>query len=442
LPQWPPVFRNNFEVAAPSHIEPLCLWTLTGSDPATRKTAVVSALTYPLSQWEKEQAELMKPEISKVKHTIDVNEERIKQLKIKASKADDQAAREACLLEITNIENTTPKPLIAPRLWSDDATPEKLANLLCVHHEKMSLISDEGGTFEVLAGLYSNGKSNVNTYLKSHAGAPVRVDRQLGSVMLEKPALSFGLAVQTQVISDLAQGNKARFRGNGMLARFLYFIPKSNVGSRDVRRKYVIPVSLKTEFQHRVYQLLNIHPVYDEMGNEQARILTLSSEALEAYLQFSAYIESKQGDGNEFYSMQDWTGKLPGAALRIAGIFHVAEHTDGTPVISLMTMERALDLCQLLIPHVKAAFDLMGSDQAVNDAKIVFSWLTALPSDRFTQHDALKRHEGRFKRLDRLKKALEVLTERHIISEPKSIHTGARPSIQYLKNPLIREVQL
>jgi putative DNA primase/helicase len=104
-----------------------------------------------------------------------------------------------------NIENTTPEPLTVPRLFTDDTTPEKLANLLLVNQERMAVISDEGGTFEVLSGLYSNGKSNVNTYLKAHSGTPVRVDRQLGSVILDKPALSFGLAVHPDVISGLAE---------------------------------------------------------------------------------------------------------------------------------------------------------------------------------------------------------------------------------------------
>jgi hypothetical protein len=82
----------------------------------------------------------------------------------------------------------------------------------------------------------------------------------------------------------------------------------------------------------------------------------------------------------------------------------------------------------------------MGSEQAVSDAKIIFTWLTGFTQDRFTQREALKKHEGRFKRLERLKKALDVLIERHIISPPQASHgdKGGRPGTYYLINPVIR----
>ncbi len=432
--------QKKFEVASPTHTEPINVWTLIGSEPGTRKSAVVNCLTYPLSVWEKGQAEILKPEISRIQHTIDVNQERIVSLKKQAAKAENQSDRDGLVLEIMNIENTTPKPLTIPRQYTDDVTPEKLANLLLENRECMSVISDEGGTFEVLSGLYSNGKSNVNTYLKGHAGTPVRVDRKSGSVILEKPALTFGLAVQPDVISGLADGSKAKLRGNGMLARFLYFLPKSTVGHRDVRKSYIIPEILKAQYQNLIFELLNIAPVFDENGNEQPRILTLSPDALDAWLQFSEYIENKQGENGELHSIQDWSAKLPGAALRIAGLLHVAEHMERTPVISFATTERSLDLCELLIPHAKAAFDLMGTIQEINDAKIIFKWLKGVTGDHFTQRDSFRVHNTKFKKMERLKKALDILIERHIISDPQTTHTGGRPSISYLINPMAREV--
>ena len=435
--------QKRFEVSPyEGYTEPTNIWTCSGSDPGTRKTAVKTALTLPLTHWEKEEADAMKTDLLRVKHTRDINLKRIDQLRAKAAKPETEAAvRENCMREIMSIENDTPEELLSPRLWTDDVTPERLQGLLCDHGERMSLISDEGGTFEVMAGLYNNGRSNVNVYLQAHAGAETRVDRQGRLVILHQPALTFGLTVQPQVIADLVQGNKARFRGNGMLARFLYFMPKSNVGHRDVTRHASVPESIKAAYNDGIFKLLYIPPVFDEYGQERARILTLNPDALSAWMQFSAYIESKQGEDGEYHSIRDWTSKLPGAALRIAGIFHLVEHGEQTPIISKDTIGKALDLSELLISHARAAFDLMGSEQAVNDAKIVFTWLRSLPGDHFTQREALKKHEGRFKRLERLKKGLDVLTERHIISTPQTTATGdkgGRPGIYYLINPAIR----
>lgn len=435
--------QKRFEISPyEGYTEPINIWTCSGSAPGTRKTAVKTALTLPLTYWEKEKSDTMRTDILKVNHMRDINLKRIELLKSKASKPETEAAiRDACMTEIIDIDNNTPPELLSPRLWTDGVTPERLQGLLCDHGERMGLISDEGGTFEVMAGLYNNGRSNVNVYLQAHAGAETRVDRQGRLVILNRPALTFGLTVQPQVITDLVQGNKARFRGNGMLARFLYFIPNSNVGHRDVTRHTAVPESIRIAYINGVFSLLNIPPVFDEHGQEQARILSLHPDALSVWMQFSAYVESKQGEDGEYHSFCDWTSKLPGAALRIAGIFHLVEHGEQTTVISRYIMEKALDLSELLISHARAAFDLMGSDQAVNDAKIVFTWLRNLPNNHFTQREALKRHEGRFKRLERLKKALEVLIERHIISTaqtPPPGDKGGRPGIYYLINPAIR----
>lgn len=432
--------QKRFEVSPfqDDYTEPLSLWTVTALDPGNRKTGVKNAITEPLVRWEHEQAERLKPQIREVDHRRDINLKRIDQLKAKAAKPETLPSdREAYLREIVQTENDTPDKIKEPRLWTDDVTPEQLQALMANHGERMALLSDEGGIFEVMAGLYTNGRANLNVFLQSHAGAPVRVDRQGRTVTLNKPALSFGLAVQPDIISDLAQGNKSRFRGNGTLARFLYCIPKSTIGTRDVTHRAVIPESVRVKYHTGLMALLNLDPVCNEHGQEQARILTLNPDALQAWLRFSQYIESKQGVDGEFYSFQDWTSKLPGAALRIAGLLHIVEHGAANPTINRQTMERALDLSDLLISHARAAFDLMGADQAVNDAKHVLKWIMDQGEGAFTQRDCLKRHEGRFKRIDRLTKALAVLIERHIISEPQQRKTGKRPGIYYLVNPSI-----
>jgi len=421
--------------------EPVNLWTVTGLDPGNRKTAVKTALTEPLTAYEAMHAETMRPLIKKVSITRDVNLKRVEQLKAKAAKPDTpDKDREGYQAEIFQILDETPEEIKAPRLWIDDVTPERLQDLMAENGERIALISDEGGIFEVMAGLYNNGRVNMNVFLQAHAGASIRVDRQCRAVTLYHPALSFGLAVQPDVIADLSQGNKTRFRGNGTLARFLYCIPRSTIGRRDVARRSSIPETIKAKYHTGISSLLGIEPLFDEHGREQARILTLTPDALQSWISFSQYIESRQGPDGEFYAFQDWTSKLPGAALRIAGLFHVVEHGAGVPAIDRQTIERALDLCDLLISHARRAFEIMGTDQAFEDAKVIFRWIIDNRLDSFTQRDCLKKHEGRLKRVERLTKALLVLTERHIISEPikrRANKEAGRPGISFKVNPTI-----
>lgn len=417
------------------HKESLSLWTVTALDPGARKTAVKNAFVEPLVNWEAEQLIRLKPEIKTVKHRRDINQKVIDQLKARAAKPDtNSAGREELMEEIAKIENEMPDELIAPRLFTDDVTPERLQALLLDHGERMALLSDEGGIFEIMAGMYSGGKANLNVFLQSYSASAVRVDRQGRSVMLHRPALTFGLTVQPAVIRELSSGNKARFRGTGALGRFLYCLPRSTVGSRDVTQRIKIPEEVKKAYHEGIMGLLAIEPNFDSRGHERARLLTLTPEALRAWLAFSQYVEDRQGPDGEYYDIQDWTGKLPGTALRIAGLLHVVEFGEASTEISEATIERALDLAALLIEHARAAFDAMGNEAAQDDAQTVLRWIVATGKLTFRQNEVIKEIR-QFRTVERVEQALKVLTGRNMISEPFKRNTGGRPSVIYRVNP-------
>lgn len=245
--------------------EPVNLMTVTALDPASRKSAVVKAMTEPLTSWETQQAEALKEQAALVRHERDIILRSIDSIKSSVSKANTaEEERRKALAEIRRLTESMPPEIVIPRLWVDDVTPERLQNLMADNGERISVISAEGGIFEVIAGLYNGGRSNINVILQSHAGEPVRVERQGRSVTMQKPALTFGLAVQPEIISDLASGNKARFRGNGMLARLLYCLPQSTVGSRDVTKRRSVPEKIKRDYHDLIFRLLAITPLSDE----------------------------------------------------------------------------------------------------------------------------------------------------------------------------------
>ena len=77
--------------------------------------------------------------------------------------------------------------------------------------ERMAVLTDEAGIFLVMSGIYSGGSASIDVFLQAHAGSPVRVDRAEREAYLERPALSFGLALQPGILADVASGR--RFRG-------------------------------------------------------------------------------------------------------------------------------------------------------------------------------------------------------------------------------------
>ena len=415
------------------YIEPLSIWTATILPPATRKTAVLSAMTAPLSEWESEKAIELKEEIAENETLRMVNAKTIERLQNEASRCEDHNEKKMLLHKISELKLNTPGEMYPPRLWTGDVTPERLQNLLVEHGERMSVLSDEGGIFEIMSGLYSNGVANIDVFLKGHAGSPARVDRGNREAHLNSPALSFGLTIQPEVASQLSQGNKKHFRGNGTLARFLYALPENNVGRRDIRKRQIIPERIKRAYHAGIFSLLDIMDLLAS-GVSKPRVLVLDDEARESWLKFHQYIETNLRVGKEFESIQDWAGKLPGAALRIAGLCHVVESGEGNLIIGKGTLERSLDLCERLIKHAQAVFELMGGDEVSADGKHVFRWAMEQHKTFFKRSDCQQALRGRFRRVSRLIKALELLTERNYISAPEKL-TTKKPTIVYHINP-------
>lgn len=433
--------QKRFEVSpyGDDYREPLSLWTVVAMPPASRKTAVVNALTQPLIDWEVEQLDGLKDEIADTATKIAVNQKAIDRLQTEAAKAKESSKRRMLIEEINKLKSETPEELLPPRLWTGDVTPERLQNLMAEHGERMGLLSDEGGIFEIMAGLYSDGRANLDVFLQGHAGKAVRVDRGNRTVYLQKPALSFGLAVQPDVLRDFGNGGKRRFRGIGTLARFLYCIPNSNIGQRDTKQRSLIPETVKHTYRDRIIKLLGIPPILDGSNVETPRIIRLSPDAFSAWEAFAQFIESKQGEGGEYEYIQDWTGKLPGAAIRIAGVCHVAEYGETSLEINLRTITKALDICELLIPHAQIAFDMMGADQAVDDAKVILRWIVRNGDPVFKRSDCHKVHHGRFKKVGRLITALDVLRGWNVIGDVDSVQTGnvGRTTLLHHVNPKI-----
>lgn len=423
--------QRRFEVAplGCDYTEPLCLWTVSASPPGTRKSAVIGATLGPLVRWEKLHADRMRRDIAKVNAQRAVAKKRIERLLQDAAKAKDASERESVQNEIQHEELNMPEELRAPRLFTNDSTPERLQVLLAEHGERMATHSDESGCFQIMSGLYSGGQANLDVYLMGHAGSPMRVDRATRAVHLDRPALSFGLMVQPGTLADVA-GSK-RFRDSGLLARFLWCVPDSTVGTRDVRRHAPIPPHVKDAYERGIVGLLEgwSNPV------TKPRLLTLTDPARELWLDFAQHIENHQGEGGQYEQISDWTSKLPGQLARVAAVLELAEMGLTADEVSEVAMQRALQLGYLLIEHARAAFALLGTDAADTDAAAVVRWIKTNHLQDFTRREAQKAQEGRFRSVERLEKAMERLEAGEVVRSTKRRKAGAPPSVAYRVNP-------
>jgi len=432
------VAQGKYEVQVkPGYIEPMSLWACAALPPGTRKTAVLGAATAPLEIWEREQKDGMQAFIVDAESEDKTLTVKIQRMRNKAANFDGSDFKKLSG-EIKELEASLPDIPTAPQIWTNDVTPENLGTIMVKNNERMAIFSDEGGIFDNMGGRYSKGVPNLDVFLKSHAGSAVRVNRTgRQSDSLQHPALTMGLTPQPEVLRGLTE--KPGFRGRGLLARFLYVVPVCNLGYRTGNTPPMTS-EVKGKYAALVTAILNHRQEVAPGKSYVARTLILSESALQAQQIFWQSVEAKMRDGGEFGSMRDWAGKLPGAAVRIAGVLHVAHHATGSPwehPINVDTMSDAIRMAEVLSFHALAAFDMMGADPAIENARIILRWIQSQGASTFTFRDCHHKHQGRFKRAQEMEPAIEVLTERHFIRPVPAPKVAYRRSRIFEVNPAI-----
>lgn len=434
LPVLSACVQGRFEISPfgdESYREPLSVWSIVMLKSGSRKTAVHNALIEPLVRWETQERHRLQPEINHAYALRKVIEARIKKLTADAAAAKTSDDRQAITRDIEREKSETPAEIHAPRLFSGDVTAERLQSLLMEQDGRLSVLSDEGGIFSVMGGLYNGGQYSLDVFLQGHAGTALRVDRAGRVAHLDRPALSFGIAMQPGVYCDVA--SPKRFRDSGLLARFLFAVPRSNIGERDVRRRAPIPEAVVRDYDQAIQALLEGYA----QRQKNPVSLTFSNEARERWLRFAQQIEDNQGEGGPYESICDWSSKLAGATARLSCLFELAHVGNGAQDVSLSSVERAISLSELLIPHAQAAFRMLGADDAEDDALTLLSWIKRNSLHEFNRSTAQKALEGRFRKVEQLVAAASRLKEWHVLREEARRNVRARPSTVYTVNPSV-----
>ncbi|MBT2755892.1 DUF3987 domain-containing protein [Mesobacillus foraminis] len=341
-------------------VEPLNTYSLTLMGPANRKSSVFREMSRPITLFEAEEKARMEFEIQKRDSERRALIKRIEHLEgVFAKDGND-----SILQEIAGIQRDLQAlpELHIPTLITDDATPETLVTLLNQNQERIAIISAEAGLFDMIKGRYS-GQANLEVYLKGHPGDYLRVDRRGRTETVDSPLITIGVFGQPNVIKDLP----AVFQGRGLMARFLYSIPKDNKGYRDIRPK---PVSknLRERYNMAVKTLLT-YPI------EKPRVLSFDTEADILFEDFQERCEYHLREGGSLANIPEWGGKFAGNIARIAGLLHVAEHVEkasdlsSVPLkISTVTVYKAIMLEEYFMQHGLAALGYMRQNPAFEDA--------------------------------------------------------------------------
>ena len=347
--------QHQFKVVtAAGHAEHLPLMTAGAMASGERKSSTHNRLIAPLIEAQKE--------LSKDRHAkqvgIGVARKRIdQQVKRLYSETSPTPEGEKKIQEqIVALESSKPFEIGDRQLVVNDFTEAALTKALASNEESLLCASDEGGLFDNLAGRFTDAPEIV-LVLDAHCGSPFTVNRvSTGTTSLNRPLLSIAITPQPGVLARL--GAHPGFIDRGLVARFLWAMPASRVGTRKLQSKPIKP-TIELSYQNSLKQLAIQH-----RGESNMQAIALSPEAFDAWQAFALDIEPRMGKGGDLATIVPWASKLAGAVARIAAVVHLTSNP-GSPLspgpVPLDIMEKAITLGYNLIPHAIAVHQLIGS---------------------------------------------------------------------------------
>jgi hypothetical protein len=405
--------------------EPLCLYVAIAMPPGSGKSPAFRAMLAPVFEAEKDMRESAKAAISEADRERLVRMAQAEESRRKAKSPEDveAAVNAAQLAEAIKVP-------VMPRLTADDVVPEQAATIMADQGGRLAIVSAEGTFFEVVMGRYSNGKPNVELVLKGHAGDRVQIDRRGREEFIERPALTIGVAIQPDMLRDIA--SKRQMRGRGVLARFLFSLPPDMVGDRKITPDTV------AEDVVRDYTATIKGLVVELAEWTDPAVIGMAPAALKLFTEWREEVEPrlKRGTG-DLESLRDWASKLPGATVRLAGLLHLAEHpaNGARTAISEETMGRAIELSRYYVEHAMAAFGAMRAHPALDNARSVLDWIKDKAEPEFKARDVQRAFHRRFQNAEDVAQVLALLEEHEYIRRAPDAKTGGRRSVVYRVNP-------
>jgi hypothetical protein len=435
--------QGRFSVRPESdYFEPLCFWAVCALPSGSRKSEVMRLATQWAWTWQREKYAGMEAEIKAATANDAILTGRIKAIRQKAAKAKDETEFALLKSQADTLEKERLPIPVAPRILTEDVTPEHLGTMLSQHAERMGIISDESGPLDNWSGrYYSHGGANLDLALKCYSGIFAAVDRgSRPAVQLAHPLFTVGLSPQPAVIANLVSNDL--YRRRGLPGRMWIFVPQSTLGFRRLNGN-PIRDEIKERYAQRLTALLETPTPPD--GHPHP--LSLIGDAWRAWKNFAVEIEAMMRPGGSLERMTDWAGKLPGGTARVAGLFHLAVHGPDAlrvDVIELDSMTRAIALARVAIGHAKIVFDSMSGTSELESARQVWREVQGAKQRQDRQErygdsgiisarDLWHPHRGSFKSVLEFEPVIRLLVDHNHLAElPNSeIGKAGRPSRRF-----------
>lgn len=354
----------------PGWVEPLNLYITPIASSADRKSALIKAAAKPFYAREDADQAAYHEAVGDLRRQL------------KSADGDDDA--EELQAEIDKLERYG-----KPRMVVEDVTPERMASLMHVNDGRLLVMSPEGVGFVDGLGRYGKGH-NIELVLKAHPGERFSVDRATDAqaITIKYPLLTLVLACQPTIIEKLVENET--FYSRGLPQRFLYFWPKSRVGTRE-HGTAPVPRDVVLDFESLIGTLLDLPaPTLRYLSLKDAATTSLEPPTLhfepDAQALLIAFARELEPTLVVFGELTDsWGGKLTGAIARISGLLHLArKHSQDCqdyqaigPSVSAADVANAIEIGRYLIPHAKRVFSLADGDPVVVAARRVLAHISS-----------------------------------------------------------------
>jgi replicative DNA helicase len=425
---------GKFEIDLGTHRETPNLYFAPSLPSGERKSATVEGMTRPVYDFEMSVRDHARGAVAADCNKRKIAEGRIAEIQKKSAKEINPIKSrqlEEDARELIHQLSETPVPVL-PTLVADDITPEKLGDLMCENGEKMAILSSEGGIFDILAGRYDpNGSGNLDLYLKGYSGDPWRSHR-IGreSKSMNRPLLTVCLGIQPIVVEEILRNNK--FRGRGLLARFLFSHGKAQAGYRD-RLTNGIPDDLRKSYSDHIRRILSAEFPKDAS-------ISFTEEGQSLWNEFYVDCEQEMRPEGKLYPLKDFGSKLPGSVARIAGLLHFAEFgqdaIDYRVSVSIVSASCVFGI--FFLEHAAAIFGAAGEDQRIKVAKQIMDSIVRHRWLSFKGRDILRNTS--IGNMDEASTGLKILIERGFIraGSPTEKGQGRPEAASYDVNPKLK----
>ena len=356
---------------------PTSLFLLTIADSGERKSTCEGYFTKPITEYQKEQAKIMAPEIKRFKAEHEAWEAKkaglLAAIKDHGKKGTPADEREAELAELERCEPRAPK---VPHLLLGDRTQESLIRTLATGYPSGGISSSEGGA---ILGSHSMGNDSIMRMLSTlnvlWDGGTLDVGRiGSGNLTVEGVRLTVSLQIQDETLKSFIDRSGPLARGSGFWARFLTARPQSTQGTRFYKEPPKDTPALKA-FIERIWEILDSPAPLTERGTLKPALLSFTPEAKELWVDFHNEVERGLAKGGELESVKDVASKAADNAARLATLFHIFEY-GGIGSIGEDAISAGCRLAAWHLNEARCFFNEADLPQTLKDAATLEAWLT------------------------------------------------------------------